>query len=245
MLDHKSKKPDGEMYVAEIWRYPVKSLAGEQLEHADVLEDGIAGDRRVLVYNEQSGRLITSRTHPRLLGLKATLGPNGNALINGRPWDDPESALAVMLAAGPHARLIGWDGLERFDVLPLLVATDGAIQAFGYDHRRLRPNILIGGVQGLAEREWAGHRARIGEAVIEFAKLRGRCVMTTYDPDTLEQDIRVLRHIVNEFDGTLALDTAVIKPGHIKVGDKVEFLASESGEKTKTLATETRSHREK
>jgi uncharacterized protein YcbX len=227
MPDHKTKRGDGQMWVAEIWRYPVKSLAGERLEGAEVREDGIFGDRRVLVYNQQTRRLITSRTHPRLLGLKATLDPNGKALINGRPWDDPESALAVMLAAGPHARLIDWDGLERFDVLPLLVATDGAIQAFGYDHRRLRPNIVIGGVQGLAEREWPGRRASIGEAVIEFAKLRGRCVMTTYDPDTIEQDIRVLRRIVNEFDGALALDTAVIKPGRIKIGDKVELLAQE------------------
>jgi uncharacterized protein len=227
MPDHEIKRGDGQMYVAEIWRYPVKSLAGERLEQAEVREAGIVGDRGILVYNEKTRRLITSRTHPKLLGLKATLSPYGEVLINGRPWEDPESALAVMLAAGPHARLIAWDGLERFDVLPLLVATDGAIQAFGYDHRRLRPNIVIGGVQGLAEREWPGRRARIGEAVIEFVKLRGRCVMTTYDPDTLEQDIRVLRRIVNEFEGTLALDTAVIKPGRIAVGDKVELLAQD------------------
>lgn len=242
MKDHGTAKQAGQMYVAEIWRYPIKSLAGEQLQDAELREDGIHGDRRVLAYNEKTRRLITSRTHPKLLGLRATLDSNGVPLINGRPWDDPESALAVMLAAGPHARLINWDGLERFDVLPLLVATDGAIQAFGYDHRRLRPNIVIGGVQGLAEREWPGRRARIGEAVVEFAKLRGRCVMTTYDPDTLEQDIRVLRRIVNEFDGTLALDTAVIKPGRIAVGDKVEFLALESRDEIKPLTTGTQRH---
>ena len=230
MPDRPTKRQDGQMYVAEIWRYPVKSLAGEQLEQAEVREDGILGDRRVLVYNEKTRRLITSRSHPKLLGLKATLSPYGEALIDGRAWNDPESALAVMLAAGPHARLIEWDGLERFDVLPLLVATDGAIQAFGYDHRRLRPNIVIGGVQGLAERDWPGRTARIGEVEIAFAKLRGRCVMTTYDPDTLEQDIRVLRRIVNEFDGTLALDTAIIKPGRIAVGDTVELLAHDQEE---------------
>ena len=224
MSDPKIEKQAGQMYVAEIWRYPVKSLAGERLESVYLREDGIVGDRGVLVFNERTRRLITSRTHPKLLGLKATLGLDGEPLINGRPWNDPESTLAVMLAAGPHARLIDWDGLERFDVLPLLVATDGAIEAFGYDRRRLRPNIVIGGVPGLAEREWPGHRARIGEAVIQFAKLRGRCVMTTYDPDTLEQDLRVLRRIANEFDGTMALDTAVVRRGHIAVGDRVELL---------------------
>ena len=224
MPDHKTKRQDRLMWVAEIWRYPVKSLAGEKLEHADVREDGIFGDRRVLVYNEQSRRLITSRTHPELLRLKGTLDSNGVPLINGRPWNDPESARAIISAAGPYARLIEWDGIERYDVLPLLVATDGAIEAFGYDHRRLRPNIVIGGVQGLAERDWPGRKVRIGkEAVVEFVKLRARCVMTTYDPDTLAQDHRVLRQIVREFGGTLALDTAVIRPGQIVVGDKVEF----------------------
>lgn len=212
------------MYVAEIWRYPVKSLAGERLDSAVLREDGIPGDRRVLVFDVQTRHLITSRTHPKLLGLKATLSSYGEALINGRPWDDPESARAIMLAAGPSARLIDWDGLERFDILPLLVATDGAIEVFGYDRRRLRPNIVIGGVQGLAEREWPGRYARIGEAVIEFVKLRARCVMTTYDPDTLEQNHRVLRDIVRKFGGTLALDTAVIHGGHIAVGDSIEFL---------------------
>ena len=227
MSDRKMEKQDSQMYIAEIWRYPVKSLAGERLDSAELGPDGIIGDRGVLVFDLQTRRLITSRTHPKLLGLKASLGPDGKPFINGRPWDDPESALAVMLAAGPNARLIDWDGLERFDVLPLLVATDGAIEAFGYDHRRLRPNLVIGGVQGLAEREWPRRRARIGEAVVEFVKLRGRCVMTTYNPDTLEQDLRVLRHIVQEFNGTLALDTAVIQGGQIAVGNKVEFLAED------------------
>ncbi len=224
MSDPKMERQAGQLYVAEIWRYSVKSLAGEQLESAELRADGIAGDRRVLVYDEQTRRLITSRTHPKLLGLKATLGSNGEALINGLPWDDPASARAIMSAAGAHARLIEWDGVERFDVLPLLVATDGAIEAFGYDRRRLRPNVIIGGVQGLAERGWPGRRVRIGNAAIEFAQLRARCVMTAYDPDTLTQDHRVLRHIVKQFGGTVALDTAVLQGGRIAVGDRVEFL---------------------
>jgi uncharacterized protein YcbX len=214
-------EPAGPMRVAEIWRYPVKSLAGELLPEADVSAEGLAGDRRLLIINERTGRLVTARSHPRLLALKATLGPDGEALIDGRPWDSPESAAAIVAAAGARARLIRWDGPERFDILPLLVATDGAIAAFGYDRRRLRPNIVIGGVPGLAERRWPGQRARIGAAVLAFAQLRDRCVMTTYDPDTQAQDNAVLRRIVADFDGKLALDTAVITGGRIAVGDAV------------------------
>src|SRR5574341_1051250 len=157
------------MHVVELWRYPVKSLAGQRLEVVDLKPDGIPGDRVVHVQNAR-GRIVTSRTRHRLLGLHGTLGANGEPLIDGRPWTAPESAAAVRAAAGEDAKLIRYDGLERFDVLPLLVTTDGAIAELGVDHRRLRPNIVIGGVQGLAEREWPGRRLRIGEIIIDVRK---------------------------------------------------------------------------
>jgi len=116
------------MRVAELWRYPVKSLAGERLESAELTVNGIVGDRVVHVRDER-GRVITARTHPRLLALHATLGPDGEPRLDGQPWAAEESAVAVREAAGPDARLARYDGRERFDVLPLLVATDGAIAA--------------------------------------------------------------------------------------------------------------------
>ncbi len=211
------------MHVAELWRYPVKSLAGESLGAAEISADGIPGDRVIQVY-DAGGRIVTSRTAPRLLGLKATLGPLGDPLVNGRPWKAPDVAAAIAVAAGVGSRLDSDDGPHRFDVLPLLVATDGAVNALGLDRRRFRPNILIAGVNGLAERDWPGDRARVGEAIIGFKKLRGRCVMTTYDPDTLEQDPTVLRRIAQEMGGRLALDTYVVQGGRVAVGDSVELL---------------------
>ncbi len=211
------------MRVAELWRYPVKSLAGERLERADVTANGIAGDRVVHVADGR-GRVVTARTNPRLLGLAAVLGPDGEPLIAGSPWTSPASAAAIQTAAGADARLVRYDGRERFDVLPLLIATDGAIAALGVDHRRLRPNIVIAGVDGLAERHWPGRRLRIGPVLIQVAKLRGRCVMTTYDPDTQVQDLSVLKRIVTEFGGRMALDSDVIEGGSIAVGDRVELV---------------------
>lgn len=70
--------------------------------------------------------------------------------------------------AGPGAELIHDETADRFDVLPLLVATDGAIAAFGRDGRRLRPNLVIGGVKGLDERQWPGRKLRIGEVMIHL-----------------------------------------------------------------------------
>ena len=48
--------------------------------------------------------------------------------------------------------------------------------------------------------------------------------MTTYDPDTLAQDIGVLRRIVRELDGSFALNCSVIEPGVIHIGDFVDIL---------------------
>ncbi len=211
------------MQVAEIWRYPVKSMAGEKLQHATLGELGIAGDRIVHVQNGR-GRVITSRTHPRLLGHKARLDANGAPLVDERPWNSASVADDIKKEIGANARLVHYEGEERFDILPLLVATDGAIAAFGYDGRRLRPNLVIGGVEGLAERTWPGQVLRINSVLIGVQDLRGRCVMTTFDPDTLQQDREVLASIVERFDGRLALNCFVIQGGEVHVGDVVELM---------------------
>jgi uncharacterized protein YcbX len=202
------------MFVAELWRYPVKSMGGERLESADLREDGIAGDRVVHAVDDH-GRLVTARSRPDLLAHRAVLGSDGEPLVDGRPW-----ASTVV----PGVRLVPAPGGHRYDILPLLVATDGAIAAFGRDRRRLRPNLVIGGVEGLAEREWEGRRLRIGRAVIRLEDLRERCIMTTFDPDTQEQDVGVLRSIRRDFGGRLALNAAVALPGTIRVGDPVELI---------------------
>ena len=207
------------LYVAGLWRYPVKSLGGEPLTSATLTPGGIPGDRVVHVCGPEGVR--TSRKHHRLLGLRGTLGPDARPRINGHPWDSAEALALIKNAAGDDAWLEAWEGLERFDILPLLVATDGAVAAFGRDIRRLRPNILIGGVEGLAERDWAGARLRIGDALIRLDALRGRCVMTNVDPDTLERDPQVLKDIGRRFGGRLALDADVVRGGTVRVEDDV------------------------
>ncbi len=211
------------MQISEIWRYPVKSMGGEQLTATDVGEDGVPGDRVVHVADPR-GRVVTARSHPRLLLHHATLGPDGQPLVDGRPWTDTAVAREVEQAAGTGARLARSDGPERFDVLPLLVATDGAIATLGVDRRRFRPNILIGGVDGLAERGWEGRVLRMGGALIRAVDLRQRCIMTTFDPDDATQDREVLLQIHREMDGSLALNCRVVRAGRIQVGDPVELV---------------------
>jgi uncharacterized protein len=212
------------MHVAELWVYPVKSLAGQRLERTTLTADGVPGDRRLQVRDGED-RLVTARTRHRLLGLGATLDPAaGEARVDGVPWHEPVATTAVRAAAGDDARLVEVDGPDRFDDTPLLIATDGAIAALGVDGRRLRPNLVVAGVDGLAERGWPGRRLRVGNALLAVEKLCKRCVMTTIDPDTLAVSTDVLRRINDDFDSRFALNCRVAEPGEVVVGDSVELL---------------------
>jgi len=210
------------MYIAALWRYPVKSMAGEPLCRVQVTASGLAGDRIVQVYRP-NGRVATARTCPGLLSHRATLDTSGQPLVDGRPWTDASVLDDVRRHTEPGATLARDEAEDRFDVLPLLVISDGAIAAFGRDVRRLRPNIVIGGVEGLAERTWAGRELRVGDVRIGVQDLRRRCVMTTFDPDTQAQDMSVLRDLVRRFDTRLALDCFVIQGGELAVGQTVEL----------------------
>lgn len=212
------------MHVAELWRYPVKSMAGEMLPEAEVGEMGVAGDRALYVMDGK-GEVLSARTRPGLLLHRGGVGAAGEPTVDGMHWADPEVARRVAEACAPSqgVRLVRAAAGERFDVLPLLVATDGAVAATGVDRRRFRPNLVIGGVEELAERGWEGKFLRIGEVVIGLVSLRQRCVMTTWDPDTIAQDKRVLLDIFARFEGTLALNAWAAVGGRVRVGERVEL----------------------
>jgi len=73
------------MHLQEIWRYPAKSMAGEKLTGIQLTTLGLKGDRQILVQSS-TGRILTARTHHKLLGLKATIGPDGDVFIDSLPW---------------------------------------------------------------------------------------------------------------------------------------------------------------
>jgi uncharacterized protein YcbX len=53
--------------VAELWRYPVKSMGGERIEASDVSETGFTGDRAYAVVDPATNK-VGSAKHPRLWG---------------------------------------------------------------------------------------------------------------------------------------------------------------------------------
>lgn len=57
--------------IKEIWRYPVKSMAGERMQRANVGARGIYGDRGWAVRDEKAGEIRNARKLPGLLHCKA------------------------------------------------------------------------------------------------------------------------------------------------------------------------------
>ena len=165
--------------------------------------------------------VLTARTRHGLLGLCAATAPDWRGADRRHPVGRPEGGGRGHAVAGPDAELVAYGGRERFDVLPLLVATDGGVAALGYDGRRLRPNIVVGGVPGLEERSWPGKVLRIGAVVIGVESLRARCVTTIIDPDTGDLNPGCCAGST-ACDGCVALNRRVVRGGEIRVGDPVE-----------------------
>ncbi|WHZ16131.1 MAG: Flavodoxin reductases (ferredoxin-NADPH reductases) family 1 [Nitrospira sp.] len=65
--------------VATLWRYPVKSMRGEELNAAEITLRGLAGDRGYAVIDAETGK-VASAKHPkkwgRLFDCRALLEPN-------------------------------------------------------------------------------------------------------------------------------------------------------------------------
>jgi uncharacterized protein len=60
--------------VATLWRFPVKSMGGEQLSEAEVTERGVLGDRAYALIDKDTGKVVSAksvRLFPNLLDCKA------------------------------------------------------------------------------------------------------------------------------------------------------------------------------
>jgi uncharacterized protein YcbX len=235
------------MRVAELWRYPVKSLQGERLERAELGPQGIEGDRRFALYDLETGFGLTARRVPELLFASARLREDGSAEITlpdgSRARGDED--LSAWLGRPVALRSAGADVPHRFEN-PLdfereetsaWMAFLGAPGAFhdsvsvrvslvstgtlgGWDRRRFRANVLL---DGAGEDALVGSSARLGEAVLEIGRRIERCVMTTRpQPGGIERDLDVLRTIARERDACLAVGALVARPGAVRVGDALD-----------------------
>jgi uncharacterized protein len=95
--------------VAELWRYPVKSMQGERCQELMLVVGGALGDRAYGVLDQDSGVVLTAKRVPLLLEAAARWG-EGGALVHvpGQPELPPGPDLDNRLTdwLGRRVRLV-------------------------------------------------------------------------------------------------------------------------------------------
>ena len=64
--------------IPALWRFPVKSMLGEELDAADVAEGGIVGDRAYALLDKETGK-VASAKHPKLWPDLLRAGPRSSS----------------------------------------------------------------------------------------------------------------------------------------------------------------------
>jgi uncharacterized protein YcbX len=186
---------------------------------------------------------MTARRSPRLLAYTArfddpergegvTVETPGGELL---PWGDPALVPDITRELGREA--VDEVALVRspmaiHDAAPVHVVTEASIGQMSewletdVDRRRFRANVVVEthDAQPFTEAAWPGHRIRFGDdAEIDVVIGTERCAVTTWDPDTIERDTRVLAAIANERENFFGVYCRVSRPGWVAVGDPVRI----------------------
>lgn len=229
--------------VTQLWRYPVKSVAGEALEEARVAELGLEGDRGWGLVDGDTGLVLTARRVPELLFAEPVVDgdemavrlPDGTVTADagalsewlGRPVTlrrpTPDERGTYEIADNddrPDGAWTRWEGPEGVfhdsGRTRLSIIAESALD--GWDVRRFRPNVVVGGGD---ERDLLDHTVRISDVALRVVKEIDRCVIVTRPQPGLERDKTVLRRVHTDRGGSLGVGALVEATGTIRVGDPV------------------------
>jgi uncharacterized protein YcbX len=225
--------------IAALWRYPVKSMAGEELDCAEVSWNGLAGDRRWAFIRDGQVRSgfpwLTMRDLPELAHYRPRFAdpdrPEASLVLvrtpSGGELDVADPALAAEL--GPGVCVIK-QSRGIFDTMPLslltvqTVASLARLAGTGLAVRRFRPNLLVEASGcGFPEDAWVGRGLRVGGLRMRVDKRDQRCVVVNVDPVTLRRDPAILRAIARERGNLLGVYGSAVQPGRVAVGDPVKL----------------------
>jgi uncharacterized protein len=225
--------------VAALWRYPVKSMAAEELDSVEVSWNGLAGDRRWAFIRDgqvSSGfPWLTMRERPELAHYHPRFTepdrPDASPVLVRTPSGSEFQVTDPALAAefGPGVRVIK-QNRGVFDGMPLSLLTTQTLTELGemagtdLAAGRFRPNFLVGARRcHFPEDAWVGQVLRIGGLQMRVDRRDIRCVVVTIDPATLRREPAVLRTIARERDNRLGVYGSTVEPGRVAVGDLVEL----------------------
>ena len=231
--------------INAIFRYPVKSMAGELLDAARLGWHGIDGDRRLAFrrLNDKSGfPWLTASKLPQLLryqpfgrdGHHAEPLPTHVRTPDGKEYELRSHELRedVSNRYGSEVELMnlkqGIFDEASVSVISLSTVT-GIERECGreLDIRRFRPNLVIetDSVEPFAEDIWVGRNLMFGEgdsaAAVRVTLKDERCVMVNLDPDTAESDARVMKTVVRLNENYAGVYGTVVRAGELRVGQVV------------------------
>lgn len=233
--------------VAELWRYPVKSMQGESLSEAHVYWHGFDGDRRyafVQSGNHSSFPWLTGRQLPQMVQYvphyttdNVIHGPLEVTTPAGQRYDIKDEALLEELAAA-FGKPIHLMQLNRgvYDDMSMSLMSLGTVRALSelfdtpLDKRRFRQNIIIEsfGNAPYQEEKWLGrtlvfgHRPDSGR--ITLVQRIPRCQMINIDPVTAVRESRFLKGVVATREQCVGVHAWPVKTGSIRVGDEIRLL---------------------
>jgi uncharacterized protein YcbX len=241
-------------HVEAIFRYPVKSMAGERLDAANMGWHGLDGDRRLAFRRvEERGGFpwLSASSLPDLLlfaphrqddGSSADLPthvrtPDGETL----PLFSGDLAAEVERRHGAPVQMMH---LKHgvFDEASISVISVDTVQEISRlagrdpDARRFRPNILVRQLRPVPfqEDEWLGGVLTFGEGVdaprITVTLRDIRCSMVNYDPDSAAPAPEMLKAVVRVHQNAAGIYGTVTCAGRVAVGQAIFLHAStESG----------------
>lgn len=230
--------------INSVWRYPVKSMRGEELDEAFVGFGGLRGDRVYAIHNAngpQEFPYFTAREQGQLLRYRANHRGGGETdltieTFGGDTFDITDPRLLATAAAGLPDRfnltLLKSDKALT-DCHPVSLISSQTVTQLSselgaaVDKRRFRANLYVEltDKQGFGENNFVGRKLRIGRDVLLPAVERDvRCKMITLDPDTFQPNPELMKVVARSHDGCAGIYASVIAEGVIRPGDPVEVL---------------------
>jgi uncharacterized protein YcbX len=233
-------------------RYPVKSMAGEDLAEARVSFAGLAGDRVYAFIDNQNRSnfpwMTARQAHDMLLFRPRFLHPDA---VGEEIPDPARYQVEVISPEGKTFRLPG-DELEPFletrynrdlrlrfsersmtDARPVSLFSFATLRALAeeagvaIDARQFRANFYVQWQEDRPywEDELVGREIQIGETVaVQIVKKDGRCVMINLNPETAAATPEVLNIVAREHGGYVGVYGAVLREGIVRSGDPVYLL---------------------
>jgi uncharacterized protein YcbX len=231
--------------IRAIFRYPVKSMAGESLEVAKLSWHGIEGDRRFAfrrVTDTSGFPWLTASKLPELLLYKpfgrdsdtAELLPTHVRTPDGKEYELRSDELRQEISSR-HGSDVELMNLKHgiFDEACISVISLGTVHGVEresgreVDLRRFRPNIVIEteSAEPFEEDRWVGRTLLFGEgnggAALTVTMRDERCVMVNFDPDTAERDSAVMKTVVRMTGNYAGVYGTVVRAGELRVGQIV------------------------